>query len=281
MTEEKKKNNSDMKRLWGMSIDLDKCTGCGACQVACSQENNMPIFKDDSDTPKRVTFLDLMKVTNDKDSSKKYGDVKTAFVPKMCQQCAGNAPDNPHPPCVSVCPVVATDVGDDGVVSQIWSRCIGCRYCQASCPYEARVFNWWKPRYKDDFNEALNPDVSVASRGTIVKCTFCGHIWKRERDKLLAQGITDINAVQYTPACVGACPTNAIKFGDLRDPNSPVYENNLKRDPRAVRLMHSIDALRDSNPAEYERRLKMKNFPNPKVYYLTSQEWLRKMLGGF
>ncbi len=281
MTEEKKKNNSDMKRLWGMSIDLDKCTGCGACQVACSQENNMPIFKDDSDTPKRVTFLDLMKVTNDKDSSKKYGDVKTAFVPKMCQQCAGNDPDNPHPPCVSVCPVVATDVGDDGVVSQIWSRCIGCRYCQASCPYEARVFNWWKPRYKDDFNEALNPDVSVASRGTIVKCTFCGHIWKRERDKLLAQGITDINAVQYTPACVGACPTNAIKFGDLRDPNSPVYENNLKRDPRAVRLMHSIDALRDSNPAEYERRLKMKNFPNPKVYYLTSQEWLRKMLGGF
>ena len=79
-----------MNKKWGMAIDLDKCTGCGACQVACMQENNMPIFKDDSDLPKRVTFLDLMKVTNDKDAKKKYGEVQVAFVPKMCQQCEGN-----------------------------------------------------------------------------------------------------------------------------------------------------------------------------------------------
>lgn len=272
---------SDMKRRWGMSIDLDKCTGCGACQLACNQENNMPIFTDDSDIPKRVVFLDLMKVTYAKDEKAKYGEVKVAFIPKMCQQCSGNDPENPKPPCVSVCPVVATDVGDDGVVSQIWSRCIGCRYCQASCPYEARVFNWWSARYEGSFKESLNPEVSIASRGTIVKCTFCSHIWKRERDRLVAKGVTDINAVQYTPACVAACPTGAMIFGDLNDPQSPVFEGKLKKDPRAVRLVHSIDALRQTNPAEHERRLTIKNYPNPKVYYLTSNEWLRKRLSVF
>ncbi|HPB82353.1 MAG TPA: 4Fe-4S dicluster domain-containing protein [Spirochaetota bacterium] len=269
-----------MKRLWGMSIDLDKCTGCGACQIACMQENNMPIFEDDSDIPKRVAFMDLMRVTNDYQSDKKYGEVQIAYIPKMCQQCSGNNPDPAKavPPCVSVCPAVATDVGDDGVVSQIWSRCIGCRYCQAACPYEARVFNWWKPKYEADFKNSLNPDVSVASRGTVVKCTFCSHIWKRERDKMIAQGITDINQVQYTPACVSACPTGAIKFGDLRDPNSPVFEQKLKNDPRAVRLLHKID---NADSAEQQRRMKIKNFPNPKVYYLTSKQWLRDILSGF
>ncbi len=270
-----------MTRRWGMVIDLDKCTGCGACNIACSQENNLPIFKDDSDVPKRVTFLDLVEVTNDKDPKAQYPDVKIAYLPKMCQQCSGNDPNHPQPPCVSVCPVVATDVGEDGVVSQIWSRCIGCRYCQVACPYEARVFHWWKPRYEGSFKKSLNPDVSVASRGTMVKCTFCSHIWKRERDRAIANGITDINAVTYTPACASACPTNAIIFGDLNDPSSPVYEPAVQKDPRAVRLVHSIDELRTKDPAEYEKRLKIKDYPNPKVYYLTSQQWLRDKISGF
>ncbi|HQL44354.1 MAG TPA: 4Fe-4S dicluster domain-containing protein [Spirochaetota bacterium] len=270
-----------MTRRWGMVIDLDKCTGCGACNIACSQENNLPIFKDDSDVPKRVTFLDLVEVTNDKDPKAQYPDVKVAHLPKMCQQCSGNDPNHPQPPCVSVCPVVATDVGEDGVVSQIWSRCIGCRYCQVACPYEARVFHWWKPRYEGSFKKSLNPDVSVASRGTMVKCTFCSHIWKRERDRAIANGVTDINAVTYTPACASACPTNAIIFGDLNDPSSPVYEPAVQKDPRAVRLVHSIDELRTKDPAEYEKRLKIKDYPNPKVYYLTSQQWLRDKISGF
>jgi len=270
-----------LTRRWGMVIDLDKCTGCGACNIACSQENNLPIFKDDSDVPKRVTFLDLVEVTNDKDPKAQYPDVKVAYLPKMCQQCSGNDPNHPQPPCVSVCPVVATDVGEDGVVSQIWSRCIGCRYCQVACPYEARVFHWWKPRYEGSFKKSLNPDVSVASRGTMVKCTFCSHIWKRERDRAIANGITDINAVTYTPACASACPTNAIIFGDLNDPSSPVYEPAVQKDPRAVRLVHSIDELRTKDPAEYEKRLKIKDYPNPKVYYLTSQQWLRDKISGF
>ncbi len=262
-----------MKRKWGMAIDLDKCTGCGACSLACNQENNMPLFEDDSDVPKRVAFLELMKVTNDRDA--KFPEVKAAYLPKMCQQCEGN--DSGHhkgePPCVSVCPAVATDVGDDGVVSQIWSRCIGCRYCQTACPYEARAFNWWKPEYEGSFKKSLNSEVSVASRGTVVKCTFCSHIWKRERDKAVANGILDINAVTYTPACANACPTGAIVFGDLNDPESEV--SKLAKSDRAIRLVNTID----DEPADRKKALmSKKQFTNPKVYYLTSQKWLRDMM---
>ena len=260
-----------MKRRWGMAIDLDKCTGCGQCSIACAQENNLPIFEDDSDQPKRVAYLELMKVTNDRDA--KYPNVEVTFIPKMCQQCEGNDPSNPKPPCVSVCPVVATDVGDDGVVSQIWSRCIGCRYCQVSCPYEARAFNWWKPRHEGSFKKSLNSDVSVMSRGTIVKCTFCSHIWKRERDKAVAQGITDINAVLYTPTCASSCPTGAIVFGDLNDPDSEV--SKLSKDKRAFRLVHTIDEKPED---EKKRLMKLKDYPNPKVYYLSSRQWVRDMM---
>ncbi|MBN1497766.1 MAG: 4Fe-4S dicluster domain-containing protein [Spirochaetes bacterium] len=262
-----------MKRRWGMAIDLDKCTGCGTCAIACAQENNMPVLEDDSDLPKRVQFLDLMKVTNDRDA--RYPDVEVCFIPKMCQQCEGNDPKDPRPPCVSVCPVVATDVGDDGIVSQVWSRCIGCRYCQASCPYEARAFNWWKPRYEGSFKDSLNPDVSVASRGTVVKCQFCSHIWKRERDKAVAAGELDINAVTYTPACAASCPTGAIVFGDLNDPNSELCRLLDKEKARKFRLVHTID---EKDEKTKEKLMHIKNFPNPKVYYLTSKAWIKEMM---
>ncbi len=263
-----------MKRKWGMAIDLDKCTGCGKCSVACNQENNMPVFEDDSDVPKRVAFLELMKVTNDRDA--KFPDVKTAYLPKMCQQCEGNkqGKHEAEPPCVSVCPAVATDVGEDGVVSQVWSRCIGCRYCQTACPYEARAFNWWKPENEGSFKKSLNPEVSIASRGTIVKCTFCSHIWKRERDKAVAKGILDINAVLYTPACASGCPTGAIVFGDLNDHESEVYK--LTQSDRAMRLNNVIDDVKD--PVHKKALMDKKQFANPKVYYLTSQKWLRDMM---
>ncbi|MGL4370085.1 MAG: 4Fe-4S dicluster domain-containing protein, partial [Spirochaetota bacterium] len=166
-----------------------------------------------------------------------------------------------------------TDVGDDGVVSQIWSRCFGCRYCIASCPYDARVFNWWKPEYPGDLKKGLNPDVSIASRGTVVKCTFCSHIWKRERDKALAKGILDIYAVTYTPACVSACPTGAFVFGDLNDPSSEV--SKLKKSSRAFRLIHTVDEKPDG---EQKKLKKIKKYPEPKVYYLSSKKWIRDMM---
>ncbi len=265
-----KEKQTKMKRKWGMAIDLDKCTGCGQCSIACAQENNMPVFEDDSNHPQKVQFIDIMKLTNDRDA--KYPEVEMAFIPKMCQQCEGSGP-NPVPPCVSVCLVVATDVGDDGVVSQVWSRCIGCRYCMTACPYEARAFNWWKPRYDGNFKKSLNPDVSVASRGTVVKCTFCSHIWKKERDKAVANGELDINAVEYQPACATACPTDAIVFGDLNDPTSEV--SKMARSKRAMRLVHTID---EKSPEEQKRLGKVKHYPNPKVYYLSSKQWIRDMM---
>jgi len=275
MNEIKKEYKSKMKRKWGMAIDLDKCTGCGQCSLACSQENNMPVLKDDSYNPQRVSFMEVMKVTNDRDA--KYPDVNVAYIPKMCQQCAGDGL-KPIPPCVSVCLVVATDVGDDGVVSQIWSRCIGCRYCMSACPYEARVFNWWKPEYDKrkngpSFIDSLNPDVSVASRGTVVKCTFCSHIWKKERDKAVAAGKLDINDVLYKPACAASCPTGAIVFGDLNDPTSEVAK--LSKDKRAMRLVHTID---EKSAEEQAKWRKIKNYANPKVYYLSSKQWIRDMM---
>ena len=265
-----------MIRRWGMAIDLDKCTGCSVCSLACAQENNMPGFEDDSDIPKRVAFLDLMKVTNDRDAT--YPNVEVCFIPKMCQQCEGNDPKNPKPPCVSVCPVVATDVGDDGIVSQVWSRCIGCRYCQSSCPYEARAFNWWKPRYEGDFKKSLNPDVSVASRGTVVKCQFCSHIWKRERDRAVAGGELDINAVTYTPACVAACPTRAMVFGDLDDPGSELSRLLSREKKRTFRLIHTIDEMKEKDEKKWKAMMQAKNYPNPKVYYLTSKAWIKEMM---
>jgi len=262
-----------MKKKWGMAIDLDKCTGCGACAIACAQENNMPVFKDDSDILKRVSFLELLKITNDIHAD--YPDVKTFYIPKMCQQCESNDPGNPKPPCVSVCPVVATEVGDDGIVSQVWSRCIGCRYCQAACPYEARSFNWHSPEYEGSFESSLNPDVSVASRGTVVKCQFCSHIWKRERDKAIANGANDINAVTYTPACVTACPTKAFVFGDLNDPSSELNKELSREKKRVFRLVHTID---QKDEAAQKKMKGIKNYPNPKVYYLSGNEWIRDMM---
>jgi molybdopterin-containing oxidoreductase family iron-sulfur binding subunit len=259
-----KKKLPPMTRRWGMAIDLDLCTGCGACQIACSQENNMPVRDDDTNLNRRVFFLDIMPVEN----GRPFPDAETAFIPKMCQQCG-------NPSCVSVCPAVATDIGDDGVVSQIWSRCFGCRYCIASCPYDARVFNWWKPEYPGTLARGLNPDVSIASRGTVVKCTFCSHRWKKERDRLLAQGILDVNAVEYTPACVAACPVKAFVFGDLNDLSSGV--SKLAASSRAFRLMHAID-----NKPEGERKKlqAIKKFPEPKVWYLSSKKWLRDLSTG-
>jgi menaquinone reductase, iron-sulfur cluster-binding subunit len=262
-----------MKKKWGMAIDLDKCTGCGNCALACAQENNMPILDDDSDIKKRVSFLDLMKITNDRDA--KYPDVKTFYLPKMCQQCEGNDQANPKPPCVSVCPVVATDVGDDGIVSQIWSRCIGCRYCQAACPYDARSFNWYSPKYRSSFKKSLNADVSIASRGTVVKCQFCSHIWKKERDKAAVKGNKNINSVTYMPACVGSCPVKAMTFGDLNDPDSELSILLKEEKNRCFRLVHPVDQ-KDAKTSAKLRSIK--NFPNPKVYYLTANKWISDML---
>ena len=160
------------------------------------------------------------------------------------------------PPCVSVCPATATDYDHEtGIVSQIYTRCFGCRYCMAACPYHVRVFNWWDPKWPEGQEEYLSPDVSVRMRGVVEKCSFCFHRLQRARNKAYAEERREITEDEYQTACTQACPAGAITFGDLKNPEHKVYE--LKQDPNAFRLLEALGT-------------------NPKVYYVSSREWVRK-----
>lgn len=180
---------------WAMVIDLDKCTGCGNCQLACQAHN---------DTAPEMAWNRLIPV----------GEVngEPVNVPMPCMHCE-------NPPCVGVCPVKATYQRPDGIVMMDYDRCIGCRYCQLSCPYGARSFNW---KERDEVNTAVpqwgEPEVVRRPRGVVEKCTFCYH----RIDRGLAEGLTPGIDPQATPACVSACPVGARLFGDLNDPDSPV-----------------------------------------------------------
>ena len=180
---------------WAMVIDLDKCTGCGNCQLACQAHN---------DTSPDMTWNRLIPV----------GEVngQPVNVPMPCMHCE-------NPPCVGVCPVKATYQRPDGIVMMDYDRCIGCRYCQLSCPYGARSFNW---KERDEVNTAVpewgEPEVERRPRGVVEKCTFCYH----RIDRGLAEGLTPGIDPQASPACVSACPVGARIFGDLNDPESPV-----------------------------------------------------------
>ena len=153
------------KYKYGMVIDLDKCTGCGTCMVACASENNVTVRPDKE---RSITWMQLYKITN----GKAFPDTEVSYFPRPCMHCHHNTP------CVSVCPPTATKMDyNNGIVSQIYTRCIGCRYCQAVCPYHARYFNWWDgfsliTPFSKGMERALSPEVSPRMRGVIEKCTF-------------------------------------------------------------------------------------------------------------
>lgn len=196
-----RKDKPTPKARYGMVIDLDRCNGCGACMVACAVENNVPPPHSKA-TPR--TGLNWMRVFRVETAS------RPAFVPVMCMQCEAETP------CVSVCPQNAVEVDPvTGVVGQIPERCLGCRYCMAACPYQARVFNWRDPLWPAGMEQALNPYVSPRQRGTVEKCNFCHGRWHAAREAAVAEGKQ--GPVAYTPACAEACPAQAIEFGDLDD----------------------------------------------------------------
>jgi menaquinone reductase, iron-sulfur cluster-binding subunit len=127
-------------KRYGMAIDLDKCTGCGSCMVACFAENNVP-FK--AGRNQQTAEHHLAEGLQDH-QPKKFPHTEVCYIPRPCQHCAGQ--HEGHSPCVSVCPATATDYSIyTGIVSQIYTRCFGCRYCMAACPYHVRYFNWWDP----------------------------------------------------------------------------------------------------------------------------------------
>ncbi len=236
-------------KKFGMVIDLDKCTGCGSCMVACMAENNVPFREDESDKLRSITWIRVYKL----DNGKPFPDYDECYLPRPCQHCEGHGG---HSPCVSVCPATATDYDmATGIVSQIYTRCFGCRYCMAACPYHARYFNWWDPIWPTGMEKMLSPNVSVRMRGVVEKCSFCYHRYQRARDRAYAEGRREIEEDEYQTACTQACPAGAITFGDLNNHDHAVYK--LKKDPRAFRLLERLGT-------------------NTKVYYLSSRAWVRQ-----
>lgn len=245
---------------FGMVIDLDKCTGCGSCMVACMAENNLPFREDETDKLISVAWMRVYELKN----GRKFPDADTCYLPRPCQHCEGH---HGHSPCVSVCPATATDYdANTGIVSQIYTRCFGCRYCMAACPYHVRLFNWYDPVWPDGMEKALNPDVSVRMRGVVEKCSFCYHRFQRAKDQAYFEGRAEIEEDEYQTACTQACPAGAITFGDLNNPHHKV--NQLAKP----------DLANGGKPmAKDVFRLLERLGTNPKVYYHSRREWVRRL----
>ncbi|MBI4549168.1 MAG: 4Fe-4S dicluster domain-containing protein [Ignavibacteriae bacterium] len=211
---------------WAMVIDLDKCTGCGACQAACKMENNVAIVSPDEAQQGRVMFWMDMIVTYEGS----YPNVHEKRMPKPCFHCE-------NPPCTKVCPVGATYRNEDGLVGQIYHRCIGCRYCMVACPFTVKVFNWKAPKWLDGKLECFNPDVSRRMAGVVEKCSFCAHRLMNIKEEADRED-RPIRDGEYVPACAESCPADAIYFGDVENKQSVVYK--LSRSYRAFRVMEDL-----------------------------------------
>ncbi len=221
-----------MGHHWGLSVDLTACIGCGACQVACVAENNVPIVgKKEVNRHHEMTWMRIDRYY--------YGDVETpnvVYQPMMCQHC-----DNA--PCENVCPVAATNHSSEGLNQMAYNRCVGTRYCANNCPYKVRRFNWLDynaadlfpsnendpfdentPYYADNLTRmVLNPDVTVRARGVIEKCSMC--VQRIQEGKLLAKRENrQLRDGDIKSACQTACPTGAIVFGDMNNHDGDLHE---------------------------------------------------------
>jgi molybdopterin-containing oxidoreductase family iron-sulfur binding subunit len=223
--------------LWGMSIDLNSCIGCGACVVACTAENNVPVVgKDEVMRSREMHWIRIDRYYSSDADPKSHHDErdnkameipsdnpKIVFQPVMCQHCN-------HAPCETVCPVIATSHSSEGMNQMIYNRCVGTRYCANNCPYKVRRFNWF--RYSDneqfdyDMNNdlgkmVLNPDVVVRSRGVMEKCSLC--VQRLQETKLYAKREgRKVKDGEVLTACAQACPTHAITFGDYKNKESEI-----------------------------------------------------------
>ncbi|MDX2250555.1 MAG: TAT-variant-translocated molybdopterin oxidoreductase [Bacteroidia bacterium] len=233
---------------WKMAIDLNKCTGCGACVVACQAENNIPVVG----KKEILISRDMAWMRIDRYYSGNVDNPDVVFQPMLCQHC-----DNA--PCETVCPVLATIHSKEGLNQMAYNRCVGTRYCANNCPYKVRRFNWhnfWKSErlFGDLYthNElgrlVLNPDVTVRFRGVMEKCSFC--VQRLQDGKLRAK--VEANSTFAKPedgsiktACQQSCPTGAIVFGDFNDPNSEV--SRLFRDKRAYAVLEDVKTLPSVN----------------------------------
>jgi molybdopterin-containing oxidoreductase family iron-sulfur binding subunit len=253
-------HDHETSHMWNMSIDLNSCTGCGACVVACSLENNVPVVgKEEVRRHRDMHWLRIdryyssdMTAERAKEEGigaiEKYSKMEipsespsVVFQPIMCQHCN-------HAPCETVCPVGATVHSREGLNHMAYNRCIGTRYCANNCPYKVRRFNWFNYQANENFTDVnpaqddygrmvLNPDVTVRARGVIEKCSMCiqriqlGKLEAKKDSRMLTDG-------EFTTACAQACGSGAIVFGDINNPSSAI--SHLKQEDRAYHLLEEV-----------------------------------------
>ena len=223
------------ERKWTMVVDLDACTGCNACVVACHAENNVPIVTEQETVNGRA--MHWMRIERYWEGE--WPNLRARYIPTMCQQC-GRAP------CEAVCPVYATMHSDrENLNIQVYNRCVGTRYCQNNDPYKVRFFNFFDPVFEGPLKEQLNPDVTVRSAGVMEKCTFCVQRIRRAEEKALVESRA-LQDGEAMPACVQACPAEALVFGDLNDPNSKAAKL-VRNNQRKFRLLEELG----TEPAVY------------------------------
>jgi anaerobic selenocysteine-containing dehydrogenase/Fe-S-cluster-containing dehydrogenase component len=231
------------KHMWGMTIDLNSCTGCSACVAACYAENNVPVVgKEAAGYGRIMSWIRMDRYFPEPASAEPQPQLY--LMPMLCQQCD-------HAPCEPVCPVFAAVHTDEGLNGQVYNRCVGTRYCENNCPYKVRRFNFFDPDWPEPFNLQLNPDVTARSAGVMEKCTFC-------IQRIVS---TEINAkVEKRPvrdgeiitACAQACPTKAISFGDMKDPASEMMK---RRDANKNRGYRSLEQLNTQPAIMYLRNV--------------------------
>ena len=231
---------ADEHPRWAMAIDLDKCTGCGACVTACQAENNIPwVGENQAEMGREMHWLRLERYYETVDASHS-GPVDIRFLPMLCQHC-NNAP------CEPVCPVFAAYHTPDGLNAQAYNRCVGTRYCANNCPYKVRVFNWYRYTNEDSIptplNWQFNPDVTVRDNGVMEKCTFCVQRI-REAGNRAALEDREVRDGEVRTACQSVCPAGVISFGNIRDHDSQVA--SMAGDERSYRV---LDALINTQPA--------------------------------
>ncbi|MGI9429898.1 MAG: 4Fe-4S dicluster domain-containing protein [Bythopirellula sp.] len=221
-------DHSKQGHAWGMVIDLNKCTGCSACVIACQSENNVPVVG--YDEVRRQREMHWLRIDRYYTGEAEKLDVN--HQPMMCQHC-----DNA--PCETVCPVLATVHSSEGLNEQVYNRCVGTRYCANNCPSKVRRFNWFKYPHDDSLqNLVLNPEVTVRSRGVMEKCSMCvqrieaGKVEARSNNLPVADG-----AIQT--ACQQSCPADAIVFGDMNDADSKIHA--ALESPRSYRVLEELN----------------------------------------
>ena len=218
--------NESKKPQWAMVIDLDRCTGCEACVVACNVENNVRVAgHEEAALGRSINWIRVERYFEGE-----YPDVRARFRPVLCQHCE-------EAPCEPVCPVYATYHTEEGLNAQVYNRCVGTRYCANNCPYTVRFFNFYDAEWPAPSEKSLNPEVSVRSRGVMEKCTFCIQRIRKgeERAKDEGRAVRDGDVI---PACVQSCPARAMSFGNIADPQSEV--SRLSKSNRASRLLEEL-----------------------------------------